>query len=108
MATSKRKAEQEGKDFKERYKIRSGIEATVSEADRVTGLKNVWCRGLDRVRTAVTFKALALNIKRYIESERENAAKAKAGGAHGLHMAIFGVLERIRGFFRGQPLALAT
>ena len=108
MATSKRKAEQEDKDFKERYKIRSGIEATVSEADRVTGLKKVWCRGLDRVRTAVTFKALALNIKRYIESEREKAAKAKAGGAHGLHMAIFGVLARIRGFFCGQPFARAT
>jgi hypothetical protein len=107
MATSKRKQEQEGKDFKERYKIRSGIEATVSEADRVTGLKRVWCRGLDRVRTAVTFKALALNIKRYIESEREKAAKAKAGGARGLHMAIFGVLARIRGFFRGQTLAHA-
>jgi hypothetical protein len=43
MSTLKRKAEQEGKDFKERYKIRSGIEATVSEADRVTGLKKVWC-----------------------------------------------------------------
>ena len=108
MATSKRKQEQGGKDFKERYKIRSGIEATVSEADRVTGLKKVWCRGLDRVRTAVTFKVLALNIKRYIESEREKAAKAKAGGAHALHMAIFGVLARIPGFFCGQPFALAT
>ena len=108
MATSKRKQEQEDKDFKERYKIRSGIEATVSEADRVTGLKKVWCRGLDRVRTAVTFKALALNIKRYIASEREKAAKAKAGGAQGLHIAFFGVLARIRGFFCGQPLACAT
>ena len=108
MATSKRKAGQEGKDFKERYKIRSGIEATVSEADRVTGLKNVWCRGLDRVRTAVTFKALALNIKRYIASELEKAAKAKAGGARGLHIGFSAVLARIRGFFRGRPLAHAA
>ena len=108
MATSKRKAEQEGKDFKERYKIRSGIEATVSEADRVTGLKNVWCRGLDRVRTAVTFKALALNIKRYIASELEKAAKAKAGGARGLHIAIFRALAKIRGLFCGQPFARAA
>jgi hypothetical protein len=57
MATSKRKQEQEGRDFKERYKIRSGIEATVSEADRVTGLKRLWCRSLVRLRAAVTFKA---------------------------------------------------
>ena len=47
MATSRRRQEQEGKDFKERYKIRSGIEATVSEAARVTGLKRVWCRGFE-------------------------------------------------------------
>jgi hypothetical protein len=73
----------------------------------VTGLKNVWCRGLDRVRTAVTFKALVIHIKRDISSELERAARAKAGGVHGLHMAIFGVLARIRGFFRGHALAHA-
>ena len=66
MAVSHRRAEQETRDFKERYKIRSGIEAAISEADRLTGLKRVWTRGKDMVTISVFMKALAINIKRYI------------------------------------------
>jgi hypothetical protein len=78
MATSKRRHEQETRDFKERYKIRSGIEATISEAAKLTGLKRVWTRGRDRVSMAVHMKALAVNVKRYIHSELEKAGKALA------------------------------
>ncbi len=56
----------------------------------------------------VTFKALALNIKRHIESERAKAAKAKAVGAHRLHIAISGVPARILGSFPGRPFAHAA
>ncbi len=73
MATSKRRQEQETADFKERYKIRSGIEATISEADRVTGLKRVWTRGKERVTLSVYMKALAINIKRFVQSELKKA-----------------------------------
>jgi len=76
MATSRRREEQETTDFKERYKIRSGIEATISEADRVTGLKRVWTRGKDRVSMVVYLKALAINVKRYIHRELEKATTA--------------------------------
>lgn len=76
MATSRRRQEQETDDFKERYKIRSGIEATISEADRVTGLKRTWNRGKDRVTMVVSMKALAINIKRFIQSELEKAKEA--------------------------------
>jgi len=76
MATSKRRQEQESKVFKERYRIRSGIEATISEADRLTRLKRVWTRGRERVSMAVYMKALAINVKRYIHRELE-----RAGGA---------------------------
>ena len=65
--------EQETVDFKERYKIRSGIEGTISEADRLTGLKRVWTRGKQRVTMSVFMKALAINIKRYIKNEIEKA-----------------------------------
>ncbi|MFC1895244.1 transposase [Thermodesulfobacteriota bacterium] len=41
IAVAERRLEQEAADFKDRYKIRSGIEAMISEADRVTGLKRV-------------------------------------------------------------------
>ena len=76
MATSKRRREQETSDFKERYKIRSGIEATISEADRLTGFKRIWTRGKERVTTAVFMKALAINIKRFIQHELEKAKEA--------------------------------
>jgi hypothetical protein len=67
MATSKRREQQETAHFKERYKIRSGIEATISEANRLTGLKRSWTRGKNRVSMSVFFKALAINIKRFIQ-----------------------------------------
>ena len=76
MATSQRRREQETSDFKERYKIRSGIEATISEADRLTGFKRTWTRGKERVTTVVLMKALAINIKRFIQHELEKAKEA--------------------------------
>jgi len=76
MATSRRRREQESEDFKERYKIRSGIEATISEADRLTGLKRSWTRGKERLSMSVYMKALAINIKRFVQSELEKAKKA--------------------------------
>jgi hypothetical protein len=76
MATSKRRQEQETSDFKERYKIRSGIEATISEADRLTGFKRIWTRGKERVTTVVFMKALAINIKRFIQHELEKVKEA--------------------------------
>jgi hypothetical protein len=76
MASSQRRREQETSVFKERYKIRSGIEATISEADRLTGFKRIWTRGKERVTTVVFMKALAINIKRFIQHELEKAKEA--------------------------------
>jgi hypothetical protein len=73
MATSRRRHEQESRSFKERYKIRSGIEATISEADRVTGLKRAWTRGRVRVGMSLFMKALAINIKRFVSNALEKA-----------------------------------
>lgn len=78
LATSRRRQQQETAHFKERYKIRSGIEATISEAHRLTGLKRVWTRGRQRVRLSVFFKALAINIKRFIQNALAKAQKALA------------------------------
>ena len=76
MASSKRRVQQESHDFKERYKIRSGIEATISEADRVTGFKRSWTRGKKRVTMSVFMKALAINIKRFVQNRLDTAKKA--------------------------------
>jgi hypothetical protein len=78
LATSKRREQQETAHFKERYKIRSGIEATISEANRLTSLKRVWTRGKKRVSMSIFFKALAINIKRFIQYALEKAKEALA------------------------------
>ena len=63
--------------FKERYKIRSGIEATISEANRLTSLKRSWMCGKKCVSMSVFFKAMAINIKRFIQYALEKAKEAR-------------------------------
>ncbi|HUU29202.1 MAG TPA: transposase [archaeon] len=60
---TRRKAEQTAK-FKERYRWRSGIEATISEYDTRTRVKQLRVRGLKAVRFCATLKALGVNIFR--------------------------------------------
>jgi hypothetical protein len=66
VAVAKRRVEQETPEFKERYKIRSGIEATNSEAKRCHGLAKLRVRRRPRVELSVRLKVLGLNIKRYV------------------------------------------
>jgi len=51
-------------EFKARYRFRAGVEATMSEFDRRTGVKRLRVRGLKAVRFAAILKALGLNILR--------------------------------------------
>jgi len=57
-------AEQQKDEWKERYKIRSGVEATMSEVKRL-GMGRLRVRGLSRVLCAVACKVIACNIKRW-------------------------------------------
>jgi hypothetical protein len=50
--------------FKERYRFRAGVEATMSEFDRRTGVKHLRVRGIKAVTYAVIMKAIGLNIFR--------------------------------------------
>jgi len=50
--------------FKDRYRYRSGVEATMSEYDRLTGVKHLRIRGFKAVRFCATIKALGINIFR--------------------------------------------
>jgi len=50
--------------FKDRYRWRAGVEATMSEFDRRTGVKRLRVRGYKAVRFSATLKALGLNILR--------------------------------------------
>ena len=59
---------QQTPEWKEQYKIRSGIEATMSELKRAHGLGKLRVRGLARVHFAVVCKVIACNIKRWAKA----------------------------------------
>lgn len=50
--------------FTEQYRWRAGVEATMSEYDRRTGVKRLRVRGMKAVRLCAVLKALAINIFR--------------------------------------------
>jgi hypothetical protein len=81
VAVARRRAEQETADFKDRHKIRSGIEATNSELKRCHGLGKLRVRRRPRVALAARLKVLALNIKRYVAHLRRAAAAATPSAA---------------------------
>lgn len=60
----KRRASEQSSEFKDRYRYRAGVEATMSELDRRTGVKQLRVRGLPAVRVSAKLKALGLNIFR--------------------------------------------
>jgi hypothetical protein len=63
-------------DFKERYRFRAGVEATMSQLDRRTGIKHLRVRGMKAVCFAATLKASALNILRAAAfRKRQNMGK---------------------------------
>ena len=58
------KRQEAAPDFKERYAIRAGIEATNSELKRVQGLGRLRVRGGKRVKLVVYLKAAGCNLRR--------------------------------------------
>lgn len=66
MRIAKRRAYEQTDEFKDRYRWRSGVEATMSEYDRRTGVKQLRVRGFDSVRFCATLKAAGINILRAV------------------------------------------
>jgi hypothetical protein len=66
IATELRQVEQQQAPFKERYKIRSGIESTNNELKNTHGLGDLRVRGGPEVALAAMLKAMSLNVKRTV------------------------------------------
>ncbi len=64
IATEARQAEQRSSSFKDKYRIRSGVESTNQELKGRHGLGDLRIRGKPRVELANLLKSLALNVKR--------------------------------------------
>jgi IS5 family transposase len=64
LRLSRRRKREKEEAFTEKYRYRSGIEGTMSDLDRMTGLKHLRVRGMPQVKLAATLKATGLNIRR--------------------------------------------
>jgi hypothetical protein len=68
LARDRRWTEQTTEHWKSRYRVRSGVEATMSELKRGHGLGRLRVRGLARVCIQVALKATACNVKRWLRA----------------------------------------
>lgn len=61
---AQRRVHEQTDEFKDTYRWRAGVESTMSEYDRRTGVKQLRVRGLKAVRFCAVLKAVAINIFR--------------------------------------------
>jgi hypothetical protein len=97
MRIAKRRAKEQRPEFKDKYRWRAGIEATMSEYDRTTGVKRVRVRGLPAVRYCATLKAIGVNLFRATSVRNTLKAQGEAPqpGYSLLHCVILVVKERL-------------
>ena len=105
LRLSRRKKLEKEESFKERYRYRSGIEGTMSDLDRMTGLKHLRVRGMPQVKLAATLKATGLNIMRSttFKNRLKRDKKRKQGSSpsrNGLVELVKEQILQIRGYFR--------
>jgi len=75
-ATMARRQRERTKEFKDDYRLRSGIEATNSEYKRFYGGGRLRVRGSPAVKRTVMFKFMALNIRRWTKSAQKTRNQA--------------------------------
>ena len=64
LRLARRRAKEKTESFRESYRFRAGVEGTMSDLDRITGIKRLRVRGMPQVRLAAVLKATGLNILR--------------------------------------------
>jgi hypothetical protein len=84
--------------FIDSYRWRAGVEATMSEYDRRTGVKKLRVRGMPAVRFCAKMKATGLNLLRAarVRRARMKAAGDHQGFDHRITAAVYRVKERLQ------------
>ncbi len=95
LRLAKRRIKEQTLEFKDRYRWRAGVEATMSELDRRTGVKHLRVRGFKSVRFCAILRAIGVNLLRAAA-----VRKAKSGDQthnksdyYGLYHAISFIKE---------------
>jgi hypothetical protein len=76
-----RRREQLTDSFRQKYRFRAGIEGSISQLDRLTGVKHLRVRGWLAVGQAVFLKVTGLNLLRAAAARR--ARRRSGGGSNG-------------------------
>lgn len=97
LRLARRRATEKTEAFRESYRFRAGAEATMSDLDRITGIKHLRVRGMRQVRLAAVLKAAGLNILRATPfRNRCRGPKNENEGSVHLPKGIFVSVEVIR------------
>jgi hypothetical protein len=64
LRLARRRLQEKTEAYREIYRFRAGAEGTMSDLDRITGIKQLRVRGMSQVRLAAVLKATGLNILR--------------------------------------------
>jgi hypothetical protein len=117
MRVAKRKAIENTDAFKDEYRWRAGVEATMSEYDRRTGVKRLRFRGFSAVRFCAFLKAIGVNLFRATAVRREGKPRKRArqGAMPRLNQSylvfkeLFGFLKsRLYRFFSIRPRVMSV
>lgn len=102
LRLAKRRAREDTAAFRNVYRYRSGIEGTMSQYDRVTGVKHLRVRGLHAVSFAAVMKAVGINILRAtaFRNEKNEDESAPSTAASRLYSSF---KDRLR-----QVIAVST
>lgn len=93
---ARRRREESNPTFRDKYRYRAGVEATMSEFDRRTGVKHLRVRGMKAVRFAAIMKAIGLNILRASRyRSRKNPATGPHCGSSWLLVAIWSLFKEL-------------
>ena len=113
LRLSQRRALEDTPEFRDRYRFRAGVEGTMSQLDRLTGLKNLRVRGLSAVSFAACLKAAGVNIIRAaaFQSRKKEGNPAPTTGVLMLYCTfkerIHRIVGNLRYWVRCQPLHVA-
>ena len=89
---SQRRVFEKSDEFKEKYRWRAGVEATMSEFDRKTGVKQLRVRGLPGVRFVAVLKAVGINIFR--ATRVRNARNTKSMTPIAINYIFSGIIKQ--------------
>ena len=104
LRLARRRAKEKTEAFREVYRFRAGAEGTMSDLDRITGIKHLRVRGMRQVGLAAVLKATGLNVLRAMTfKNRLRREEKRKEGSNPSPNSLIGVVKeqilRLRDYF---------